>query len=61
MKSIFEHNYGSHICYSIDVPGRLAIVKNCDEIEGLKAALETIGLQKTVEKAINSRIRKLEK
>ena len=60
MKSIFECNIGGHICYTLDVTGRMRIVKKCDDLNGLREALSTIGLQKTVGNAILSRIKKLE-
>ncbi len=60
-ESIFEHNIGGSICYTGDVEGRLRIVKSCRDIESLKLALKIPGLQITVEKAIHSRIRKLER
>ena len=60
-KSIFEQNIGGSICYTSDVENRVRIVKECNDIKALKRALEISGLQTTVEKAINIRIRKLNK
>ena len=59
-KNIFEHNIGGHICYSSDVQSRLRDIKHSDDLKGLRTAFATIGLQKTVGKAILSRIKKLE-
>ena len=60
-ESIFEHNIGGRICYTREVEGRLRIVKECRDIESLKAAFDIPCLQKTVEKAISTRIRRLER
>ena len=60
-KSIFEQNTGGSICYTSDVESRVRIVKECNDIKALKRALKISGLQTTVEKAINIRIRKLNK
>ncbi len=60
-ESIFEHNIGGRICYTREVDGRLKIVKECRDIEALRSALDIPFLQKTVEKAIKARIRKLER
>ena len=61
MENIFKKNIHGTICYSMCVEGRIKDVKSCKSIEKLKAALKTEGLQKSVEKAINIQIRKLEK
>ena len=60
-ESIFEHNIGGRICYTRDVEGMVRIVKECRDIEALRSALDIPCLQKTVEKAISTRIRRLEK
>jgi len=61
MKDIFECNIGGHICYTLDALGRMKIVRECDDIEALKTTFKTTRLQKTVEKAIILRIKRLEK
>ena len=60
MNNIFKKNIYGSICYSMCVKDRIRDVKKCTAVEDLKAALKTQGLQKTVEKVILSRIRRLE-
>lgn len=60
-RNIFKHQCGEHSDFSLCVEDRLCDVKNCNEIDDLKAALDTIGLQVSVMKAIIARIRKLQK
>jgi hypothetical protein len=61
--SIFEVNYGGHICFIVGVDDRLKKVKECTDIKALKGELNKsdMNLQATVRKAIESRIQKLDK
>lgn len=58
---IFKKIIVDQVCYSNSVEDKITDVKNCNSIGDLKEALEKPGLQKTVEKLIYSRIRKIEK
>lgn len=44
-----------------DAQGRIAIVRRCSDVAGLRAALAEPGMQGTVRKAIEVRLRKLER
>lgn len=59
MKDIFEKDLGGQICYSRSMEDRMTDIRFCKNIDDLQAALKTDGLQKAVEKAIHSRIKKL--
>lgn len=56
---IFRKMIGDHECFSVDVDGRMEDVKRCENINDLYDTLKRSDLQKTVEKAIRSRIKKL--
>lgn len=60
METIFVRIIGDRICYSLDVKSRLSDIKKCNDIDALKFTLASGACQKTVEKAICSRIKKLE-
>ena len=53
------HRYGSWQGYAVSVDDRLRVVRERMDREMLEAALNVTGLQKTVERAIRSRLRKL--
>ena len=59
MESIFMHKIGDRNCYSLDVQSRLDDIKHCKDIDALQFALDSETCQKTVERAIVSRIKKL--
>ena len=59
MKNIFEKNFVGQICYSLGVEDRVRDIKKCNDIKALETARKMQGLQKTVIKAIDSRIKKL--
>lgn len=56
---VFRKMIGDHECFSMDVNNRMRDIKNCVNIKDLQDTLKREDLQKTVEKAIKSRIRKL--
>lgn len=58
---IFRKMIGDHECFSMSVENRLADVKKCESIEDLKDTLNRADLQKTVDKAIRIKLKKLEK
>jgi len=45
--------------YTMSAEERIVIVRNCDNVQALRRALESDGLQRSVEYAIRSRLRRL--
>lgn len=45
--------------YTMSAEERIAIVRNCDNVQALRRALDSDSLQKSVEYAIRSRLRRL--
>ncbi len=45
--------------YTMSADDRIAIVRNCDNVQALRRALDSDSLQKSVEYAIRSRLRRL--
>ncbi len=45
--------------YIMSADERIAIVRNCDNVQALRSALDSDSLQRSVEYAIRSRLRRL--
>lgn len=54
----FYKNWNGHMAGAIDAQSRIEMVKQFNR-EQCEAALKVLGLQKSVEKAVNSRLKKL--
>ena len=61
MKNIFEKNINGHKCFSNSVEDRLEDVRRCKSIDDLWDTLHLPGIQKTVGKAIRSKIKRFQK
>lgn len=57
----FAWSYGDKQFYICSAADRVEAVRKMTDLDQLRACLEVDGLQKTVERAVQARIKKLEK